>query len=56
MGINGVGSSYAQNYGVQNRNRSVGRNSSVSNDETIGNATSLSESSDKANSESCSIP
>ena len=46
MGINGVGSSYAQNYGVQNRNRSVGRNSSVSNDETIGNATSLSESSD----------
>ena len=46
MGINGVGSSYAQNYGVQNRNRSVGCNSSVSNDETIGNATSLSESSD----------
>ena len=46
MGINGVGSSYAQNYGVQNRNCSLGRNSSVSNDETIGNATSLSESSD----------
>ena len=45
MGINGVGSYYAQNYTTQNRSRSIGRNWSGSNDESIGNATSLSESS-----------
>ena len=46
MGIYGVSSYYAGDYAIQNQNRSVGRNSSVSNNETIGNATSLSESSD----------
>ena len=47
MGINGVGSQYTgTDYAIQNRNRLVGCNSSVLNDETIGNATSLSESSD----------
>ena len=46
MGINGVGSYHTQDYAIQNRNRSVGRNSSISDDESIGNATSLSESSD----------
>jgi len=45
MGINGVGSYYAQNYATQNRSRLIGRNWSGSNDEAIGNATSLSESS-----------
>ena len=44
MGINGVGS-YQVNYTTQKRSRSVGRNWSNSNDESIGNATSLSESS-----------
>ena len=46
MGIYGVGSYYTGDYAIQNQNRSIGRNSSVSNNERIGNATSLSESSD----------
>lgn len=45
MGINGVGSYQAQNYATQNRNRSIERNWSGSKDKSIGNATSLSESS-----------
>ena len=45
MGINGVGSYQTQNYATQNRSRSIERNWSGSNDELIGNATSLSESS-----------
>ena len=45
MGINGIGSYHAQNCMVQNRSRSVGSNSFVS-DEQIGSATSLSKSSD----------
>ena len=45
MGINGVGSYQVQNYTTQNRSRSIERNWSGSKDETIGNATSFSESS-----------
>ena len=45
MGINGVGAYHAQNYATQNRSRSIERNWSGSKDESIGNATSLSESS-----------
>ena len=45
MGINGVGSYQAQNYATQNRSRSIERNWSGSKDESIGNATSLSDSS-----------
>ena len=47
MGINGVGSYQAQNYATQNRSRSIERNWSGSKDESIGNATSLSDSSNK---------
>ena len=46
MGINGVGSFYAQNYGVQNRGCSARRKSSGDDFQFVGNATSLSESSD----------
>ncbi len=46
MGINGVGSFYAQNYDVQNRGRSTRGNTSVDDFACMGNATSLSESSD----------
>ena len=45
MGITGVGSYQVQNYTTQNRSRSIERNWSGSKDETIGNATSFSESS-----------
>ena len=45
MGINGVGAYHAQNYATQNRSRSIECNWSGSKDESIGNATSLSESS-----------
>lgn len=45
MGINGVGAYHAQNYTTQNRSRAVGRNVSGPDGEVIGNATSLSESS-----------
>lgn len=45
MGINGIGSYHAQNYATQNRSRSIGRNRSGFKDESIGNAISLSESS-----------
>ena len=46
MGINGVGSFYAQNYDVQNKGRSTRGKSSVDDFACMGNATSLSESSD----------
>ena len=46
MSINGVSSYHVQNCAIQNRSRSAERNSSISDDEWIGNATSLSESSD----------
>ena len=46
MGINGVGSFYAQNYDLQNRGRSTRGKTSVDDFACIGNATSLSESSD----------
>lgn len=46
MGINGVGSFYAQNYDVQSRGRSTRGKSSVDDFSCMGNATSLSESSD----------
>ena len=46
MGINGVGSFYAQNCDVQNRGRSTRWKSSVDDFACMGNATSLSESSD----------
>ena len=46
MGINGVGSSYAQNYGIQSRGRSAKGKSSVDDFVCKGKATSLSESSD----------
>ena len=45
MGINGVGAYYAQNYATQNRSRAIGHNVSGLGGESIGNATSLSESS-----------
>lgn len=45
MGINGVGAYYAQNYATQNRSRAIGHNVSGHGGESIGNATSLSESS-----------
>ena len=46
MGINGVGSFYAQNYDVSNRGRSTRGKSSVDDFSCMGSATSLSESSD----------
>ena len=46
MGINGVGSSYAQNYGIQSRGRSTRGKSSVDDFACMGKATSLSEFSD----------
>jgi len=46
MGINGVGSFYVQNYDVQDRGRSTRGKISVDDFACIGNATSLSESSD----------
>jgi len=46
MGINGVGSFYAQNYDVSNRGRSARGKSSVDDFSCMGSATSLSESSD----------
>uniref|UniRef100_UPI0040562B62 hypothetical protein n=1 Tax=Acetatifactor sp. TaxID=1872090 RepID=UPI0040562B62 len=46
MGINGIGSSYTQNYDVQSGGRSTRGKSSVDDFACIGNATSLSESSD----------
>lgn len=46
MGINGVGSFYAQNYDVPNRGRATRGKTSVDDFACIGNATSLSESSD----------
>ena len=46
MGINGVGSFYAQNYDVSNRGRSTRGKSSVDDFSRMGSATSLSESSD----------
>jgi len=46
MGINGVGSFYVQNYDVQDRGRSTRGKTSVDDFACIGNATSLSESSD----------
>ena len=46
MGINGVGSFYAQNYDVQNRGRATRGKTSVDDFASMGSATSLSESSD----------
>lgn len=46
MGINSVGLYYIGEYTIQNRKRSVGCNSSVSGDESIGSAASFSESLD----------
>ena len=46
MGINGVGSFYAQNYDVPNRGRATRGKTSVDDFSCMGNATSLSESSD----------
>ena len=46
MGINGVGLFYAQNYDVPNKGRSTRGKSSVDDFACMGNATSLSESSD----------
>ena len=46
MGINGVGSFYAQNYDVSNRGRSTRGKTSVDDFSCMGSATSLSESSD----------
>ncbi len=46
MGINGVGSFYAQNYDVQSRGSSTRGKASVDDFACMGNATSLSESSD----------
>ena len=46
MGINGVGSFCAQNYEVQNRRHSTMGKTSVDDFACMGNATSLSESSD----------
>ena len=46
MGINGVGSFYAQNYDVQNRGRATRGKTSGDDFASMGNATSLSESSD----------
>ena len=46
MGINGVGSFYAQNYDVPNRGRATRGKTSVDDFASMGSATSLSESSD----------
>lgn len=46
MGINGVGSSYAHNYGIQSRGHSAKEKSSVDDFVCKGKETSLSESSD----------
>ena len=46
MGINGVGSFYAQNYDVPNRGRATRGKTSVDDFACMGSATSLSESSD----------
>ena len=46
MGINSVGSFYAQNYDVQNRGRATRGKTSVDDFASMGSATSLSESSD----------
>lgn len=46
MSINGVGSYHVQDYVIRNKSRSVGRDSSIYDEELIGSATSLSESSE----------
>ena len=45
MSINGVGAYHVQNYATQSRSRAIGHNVSGLVGESIGNATSLSESS-----------